>query len=167
MRIRPEHAESSHLLDQEGFITQLCQDVAHEESWVKRAWPPAFIRERVRYAYDRATIANGFARDVDINIYVKIFFDISVAFDQHPAIAKVLHNPSLSPDEKWDTVNTPEFSAVWDGMDSDSDLFPESSGRIEEAYPTTWHMPGFQKLYAKIRKEQYPFLADGQSLDDE
>lgn len=171
MRITQEQSESSHLLDQEGFITQLCEEVAHEDSWVKLAWPPEMIRRMVQYAYDRATIANGLVRDVDISIYAQLFFEVSSAFDQHPAIVEVLHNPSLQPDEKWDIIGeSPEFKPVWEQLERESEqalLFPETKGRIEEAYPTTHYMPGFQKLYAYMRSGQYSFLADGESLNAE
>jgi hypothetical protein len=170
MQITQEQAESLHLLDRDAFIAQLCREVADDVAWVKHAWPPDMIHRMVRYAYDRATIANGFVRDMDISIYVQLFFDVSTAFDQHPAIAQVLHDPSRQPDEKWDTVNEAEFAEVWEEVgrqEGDALLFPETKGNIQDAYPTTHHLPGFQTLYAKMRKEHYYFLEDGESLNAE
>jgi hypothetical protein len=170
MQISNEQAESTHLLDSEGFINRLCEEVAQPDSWVVQAWPPQFIRERVRYAYNRATIANGLERDVDIRIYVGLFFEISAEFDQHPAIAKVLHDSSLMPDEKWDLLMEDEqFVAAWDDVEKREPqipLFPEGKGKIEDAYPTTYHLSGFQKLYDKVRNEDFPYLEEGEYLSD-
>lgn len=79
--------------------------------------------------------------------------------------------PSLQPDEKWDILGeSPEYKPVWEQLKRESSgalLFPETKGRIEEAYPTTYHLPGFHKLYAHMRSGQYAFLAEGESLNAE
>lgn len=171
MQITQKQFEASHLLDQEGFIALLCEELDQDVAWVRNAWPPPVVRDMVQYSYDRATIANGLTRDVDIKIYVTLFFDISCAFDQHPAIAKILHNSLIPPDEKWKIIGDESgFHEVWAEVEKHSSealLFPEAKGRIEDAYPVTYHLSGFQKLYAKIRKEKYYYLENGETLNIE
>lgn len=167
MQISQTQFESTHTLDKDGFITRLCEEVINDVSWVERAWPPQFIQQMVSYAYDRATIANGLMRDMDISIYVTVLFLTHAEFDQHPRIANVLHDSTLHPDEKWTILMGPDFEKLWDSLESEShneNLFPEGQDRIEDAYPTTHHMAGFQELYAKVRRENYYFLEDGESM---
>ncbi|MDE7064500.1 MAG: hypothetical protein K2O70_03395, partial [Desulfovibrionaceae bacterium] len=148
----------------------LQEDVVKSAPWVSEAWPPPAIHESVAYSVDRA-LANGLTQDLDIRNFVSMMFIIGPDFDQHPEIQKVLSNASLSPVQRWEKLaEDPAYHDAWQQLSDpihQSEWFCEARGHIEDAYPTTYMLPGFVALYNKIREEQYPFLAPGESLDDE
>ena len=153
------------IADKEDFITRLQEEVIEDAPWVRTAWPPRLLHEAVAYSLDRA-LANGFTDDVDLRTFVSLMFVIGPDFDQNPEIHKVLSDTSLSTTERWDRLTQdPAYSQIWQELSESNhqtDWFPEEREKIEQAYPTTYALPGFVALYDKVRKERYHNLSPGE-----
>ena len=61
------------------------------------------LRSMARIGVDRARAA-GFAKAEDIAVFVSLMFEVSPQFNEQPAIANVLQNTALTPNDRFEQI---------------------------------------------------------------
>lgn len=152
----------------EQTLTELQEKILEDFPWAHEAYSPLQLRIEIQYAIMRAVIANELVDPYDIEAYVDLMFRISPDFDQTPELHKLIFNKTLTPHERWDSlIVDPQYKPILERLadiDNMTTSRPEKYGNIAKAYPLTYNLPGFQKLYAHLRKTAYHFLDDGEDL---
>jgi hypothetical protein len=99
--------------------------------------PDDELRRRVVHGLERAR-RHGLTWEYSLTVFVAHMLELSPTFDEHPAVARVLADTSLPPDERMDELLARLTDEQWDEVVAQGDedaywrsVFPPDNGEAE------------------------------------
>lgn len=78
-----------------------------------RGIPPAVLRRRIAHGVAKGR-SYGLTWEYSLTVFVSHMIGINPAFDEHPAVQRVLHDPDLEPDKRVDALYVRVTDDEWE-----------------------------------------------------
>lgn len=113
MDIRKEQYDEFLQADAARFVSLIVDHLQQESPELVRDLPVPELREMVANGLVRAR-GHGLRADGDLMAFVSVMFETAPNFDEHPAIRRVLQDPSIPPNERLDAIFTRVPGRAWE-----------------------------------------------------
>ncbi|PTL75693.1 hypothetical protein [Vitiosangium sp. GDMCC 1.1324] len=120
LRISKKQFDDFLLHDESAFIDFVAHHIREESPELVEGFPDESLRSLVASGLVRAR-GHDLRRPEDLTAFVSIMFEIAPNFDEHPAIRKVLRDPSIPVDERMSALFKKVPPKAWEEADLNYD----------------------------------------------